>query len=82
MQKLQVSGYLQTELPLLLEGKRESSPVGFLGSEDPWDVYSLHPHKGCAVEINSFLFCISSRAYQALQDNPGQKAPKETEERE
>jgi len=54
----------------------------FSGAEDHWEMFSLHLHKEFMIEVNFSLFCISSRAYQALQDNPGQKAPKETEERE
>lgn len=54
----------------------------FSGAEDRWEMYSLHLHKGCTVEMNSFSFCISSRACQDLQDSLDQKDPKETEERE
>lgn len=54
----------------------------FSGAEDHWEMYSLHSHKGCTVEINFFLFCISSRACQDLQDSLDRKDPKETEETE
>jgi len=55
--------------------------IRFTGAEDHWEMYWLYLHNGCTIKTDFFLSCISSRAYQALQDNLGPKAPKETGER-